>query len=135
MKPIIEIIRLEENFRYGTFGALKTNKEVFGVTLEPPDLENKPHVSSIPAQQYLCKRIMSPKYGECFEIQNVPGRSHVLFHPGNIVEHTEGCIIIAEHFGKLQENRAVLNSGKTYKEFMARLEDYDEFHLTINEVY
>lgn len=135
MKPIVELIRLEENFQYGTFGVLKINKEVFCVTLENPDIENKQFVSSVPAQQYLCKRIMSPKYGECFEIQNVPDRDHCLLHPGNIVEHTEGCVIVASHYGKLKENRAVLNSGNTYKKFMERLEGYHEFHLTIIEVY
>lgn len=135
MIPIIEIIRLEENFRYGTFGVMKINKEVFCVTLEPRDEENVQSISSIPAQQYLCKRIISPKYSECFEIQNVPGRTHILIHAGNVVEHTEGCVIVAEHYGKLQENRAVLNSGNTYKKFMALLEGHDELHLTLKEVY
>lgn len=135
MRPIVEIIRMEESFKYGTFGVMKINKEVFCVTLEPPDIENTKNVSSIPAQQYLCKRIVSPKYGECFEIQDVPDRTVVLFHPGNIVDHTEGCIITAEHYGKLHGNRAVLNSGNTFKKFMARLDGYNEFHLTISELY
>jgi hypothetical protein len=135
MRPIVEIIRLEESFRYGTFGVMKINKEVFCVTLEPPDIENTKNISSIPVQQYLCRRIISPKYGECFEIQNVPDRDHCLFHAGNVVEHTEGCVIVAEHYGKLQEMRAVLNSGNTHKKFMKRLEGHNEFHLTIREVY
>ncbi len=135
MKPIVEIIRLEENFKYGTFGYMKINKEAFCMTLERPDIENKPFVSSIPAQQYICKRIISPKYSECFEIQNVPDRDHCLFHPGNIVAHTEGCVIIAQHQGRLKENRAVLNSGNTYKKFMKVMEGHNEFHLTITEVY
>ncbi len=135
MIPIVEIIRLEENFQYGTFGKMRINKEVFCETLEPPDKENVQSISSIPAQQYLCKRIISPKYSECFEIQNVPGRSHVLFHAGNVVAHTKGCVILGQYVGKLKENRAVLNSGNTFKEFMKRLEGYNEFHLTIKEMY
>lgn len=135
MIPIVEITRLEENFKYGTFGVMRIAKKVFCVTLERPDIENKPFESSIPAQQYICKKIISPKYGECFEIQNVPDRDHVLFHPGNIIDHTVGCVITAEHFGKLGEKRAVLNSGNTYKKFMELLKDYDLFHLTITEVY
>ena len=135
MKPIGEIIRLEENFKYGTFGVMKLNKEVFCVTLEPPDIENTKNISSIPAQQYLCRRIISPKYSECFEIQDIPNRDHVLFHAGNVVEHTKGCVILAEHYGKLQENRAILNSGNTFKKFMKLMEGYNEFHLTIREVY
>ena len=132
---IVEIIRLEENFEFGTFGVMKINKEVFCVTLEPPDIENKKNVSSIPAQQYICKRIVSPKYGDCFEVTNVPDRDHILMHSGNVVEHTKGCVILAQHWGKLKGNRAVLNSGKTFKAFMKTTGTDDEFHLTISEHY
>lgn len=133
--PIVELVRLEENFTYGTFGVLKVQKKVFCVTLEPADIENAKNISSIPAQQYMAWRKVSPKYGECFEIQNVPGRDHVLFHAGNIAANTEGCIIIAQHYGKLGKNRAVLNSGETYKKFMSLMHGHNAFHLTVTEVY
>lgn len=132
---ILELIRLEENDQFGTFGVLKINKEVFCVTLEPSDKLNAPCVSSIPAQQYKCKRITSPKYGETFEVTKVPGRDHVLFHSGNIVEHTQGCILLAQHFGKLNHNRGILNSGVTFQNFMRELKGVGEAHLTIREVY
>ncbi len=133
--PIIELIRLEESFQYGTFGVLKFNKSVFCVTLEPPDVWNAKNMSSIPAQQYMCWRIVSPTFGETFEIKDVPGRTNVLFHAGNISENTKGCVIIAEYFGKLGKNRGILNSGATFTKFMNRLHDYKAFHLTIKEVY
>ncbi len=98
MRPILEIVRLEENERFGTFGILKINKRVTCVTLEPCDYENAPSISSIPAQQYLCKRIISPTFGETFEIFDVPGRTNVLFHKGNIAGHTLGCVLLAQHF-------------------------------------
>ena len=135
MVPIIELVRLEESSESGTFGVLKVNKSVFCVTLEPPDLENRRNVSSIPAQQYLMQRVVSPKYGETFEVTGVPDRDHVLLHPGNIVTHTEGCILLAEHYGKLKGNRAVLNSGQTFREFMVLLDGYDTAHLTIHESF
>lgn len=133
--PIVELIRLEENFKYGTFGVLKINKQVFCVTLEPPDQENQPNISSIPAQQYICQRVDTPKHGITFEVMNVPGRTSVLFHSGCIVDHTEGCILTAEHYGKLKGDRAVLNSGNTFKLFMAEMEGVEAFHLTIIETY
>jgi len=132
---IVEILRREENFQYGTFGILSINKEVFCVTLERPDILNKPFESSIPAQQYICKRIVSPKFGETFQIMNVPGRDHVLFHPANLMTELEGCIALAQYFGKLKGDRAVLNSGNTFKEFMKIMENEDKFHLTIVEYY
>lgn len=132
---IVELIRLEENHDHGTFGVLKINKEVFCCTLEPPDILNAQNVSSIPAQQYICERYNSPNFGNTFKVINVPGRSSVLIHAGNIVQHTKGCIILGQFFGKLIGDRAVLNSGKTFKSFMSIMNGVDEFHLTIREVY
>jgi len=37
MLPIVELIRLEENFQYGTFGVIKINKQVFCICLEPAE--------------------------------------------------------------------------------------------------
>ena len=136
--PVVEIVRLEENFQFGTFGVLKLNKEVFCVTLELPDLLNKSSASSIPAQQYICERYSSAKHPDTFEVTNVPNRSFVLWHPGNRKKDTRGCILTAQYFAKLQgdwDDRGVWNSGKTFENFMVRLKDYDRFHLTITEVY
>jgi len=135
MLPILELVRLEETVGVGTLGVLKINKEVFCVTLEPSDEENASFISSIPAQQYFCVRVTSPKHGETFEIVGVPGRDAVLFHPGNKVEDTEGCVITAQHFGKLTGDRAVLNSGATFKKFMDRLTGYSRCHLTNQEFF
>lgn len=135
MRPIVEVIRLEEDNLWGTFGILKINKAVFCVTLEPADRENIRDISSIPAQQYDCGRFNSPKFGETFKIMSVPGRDDVLFHPGNEAKHTQGCIIVAQYFGKLKGNRAVLNSGNTFRQFMHIMESHDIFHLTISEHY
>lgn len=135
MIPIVELIRLEEDALFGTFGILKINKEVFCVTLEPPDKENVTNISSIPAQQYHCELYDSPKYGKTFKVMNVPGRKHVLFHGGNVAKHTKGCILLAQYFGKLKGNRAVLNSGNTFKVFMETMQGQNIFHLTIREVY
>ena len=68
-------------------------------------------------------------------VNNVPGRDLVLFHPGNRVKDTLGCIVMAQYWGKLQGDRAVLNSGNTFKAFMEIMEPFDVFHFTIKEVY
>ncbi|MEE9118546.1 MAG: DUF5675 family protein [Calditrichia bacterium] len=132
---IVEIIRLEENWDQGTFGVLKINKEVFCCTLEPPDRLNAQNISSIPAQQYICERYRSLKYGETFQVTNVPGRLGILIHAGNVVGHTKGCIILGQYFGKLGANRAVLNSGNTFREFMELMNGTDRFHLTIHQMW
>ena len=135
MLPIVEIIRIEENFKYGTFGVVKINKQAFSVCLEPADLENKQNVSSVPVQQYLCQRYSSAKYPDTFQITNVPNRSKVLFHAGNYIKDTEGCVLLAQYFSKLKGNRAVLNSGLTFKSFMNMMIGIDKFHLTMLENY
>ena len=135
MIPVVEIDRLEEHNSFGTFGALRINKSVFCATLEPADLLNKPNVSSIPAQQYICFRYKSDKFGETFKIQNVPERTDILFHSGNVIGHTCGCILLGQYWDKLKGQRAIMNSGDTFKRFMAVMKDVKFFHLTIHEHY
>lgn len=130
---VVEIVRLEES-EQGTFGVLKINKKVFCCTLEPRDEENQQNISSIPAQQYLCRLVESPTFGGTFEVTKVPSRSNILFHAGNVTENTEGCVLLGEYFGKLSGDRAILNSGKTFRRFLNEL-GRQPFHLTIQEYY
>ena len=133
-RPIVEIIRLEES-EQGTLGALRIQKELFCCTLEEADRLNAANISSIPAQQYICRRVQSPKFGETFQVMDVPGRSHILFHAGNVDRDTEGCILLGSSWGKLSGRRAVLNSGTTFRAFMDAMQGHDELHLTIKEEY
>lgn len=132
--PTVRLIRVEES-DHGTFGVLTICSHVFCVTLELPDKLNKYEESCIPAQQYMCKRIISPKFRETFEITNVPFRDHVLFHKGNTINNTLGCVILAQYYGKLEEDRAIRNSGTTFKKFMQIMEGVEVFSLTIKEAY
>jgi len=134
LTPTVRLLRVEESSQ-GTFGNLIICSQVFCVTLEPSDQLNECNISSIPAQQYQCLRIYSPQFGETFEIVDVPNRSHVLFHAGNVLKHTAGCVLLAQHFGKIRGKRAILNSGRTFKEFMRIMEGVNVFNLTIKEVY
>lgn len=119
----------------GTYGVLIDGTRPFAVTLERPWLNNERSVSCIPAGQYACRRVQSPKFGNTFEVTGVPDRSHILFHKGNQVEETQGCILVAEQFGKLGNgNVAVLQSGQGYAEFMLLLAGQAEFTINIVEV-
>lgn len=128
---IVEIVRLESGPE-GTFGVLRIDKQVFCATLEPRTNGNQQSASCIPSQPYICAPVESPKFGATFEIKNVPGRSHILFHAGNMVEHTEGCILVGQYIGKLRGKRAVLNSGATFRVLLLEL-GRKSFHLTITE--
>ena len=81
--------------------------------LERPWLNNSPNVSCIPAGTYqvdYLHRSASGKYKRCYWIKGVPGRSAILIHSGNIVDHSKGCLIIGKRRGWLAGQRAVLNS-------------------------
>jgi len=131
---IAEIIRLEESIQ-GTIGVLKINKEVFCFTLEPPDHENERNKSSIPTGQYTCRPWQSHRHGDTWAVTDVYRRSGILFHAGNVVGNTSGCILLGDTVGKLAGNRAVLNSGNTFVKFLEAMRDEDEFYLTVSEVY
>lgn len=133
--PMVKILRLNEDPQFGTFGALLIQEKPFCVTLEPGDVLNRAFESSIDAQQYWCKKHYSPIFHETYKVQDVPGREDILFHPGNKVADTFGCIVLAQYWDKLSGDRAVLNSGKTFRKFLQIMEPYEVFHLTINEVY
>lgn len=135
---IVEIIRLECG-PDGTFGVMRIDKAAFCATLEPCMNNNQSlakvgetqkRAGCIPAQQYMCRPIESPSFGGTFEVKDVPGRSGILFHPGNVVGDTAGCILLGQSFGKLRDKRALLNSGATFREFLSAI-GRQPFHLTI----
>lgn len=133
--PSVDIIRMENSFAGGALGALRIGKKLFCATLEPATQDNIPNHSCIPPGQYVCKRYYSKKFGDTFEVKNVPNRTYILFHPGNTIHDTNGCIILGITWGQLAGDRAVLNSGKTFDLFMEQFNGLDKFILTIKEDY
>lgn len=135
-----KIIRVEMGDS-GAFGVLVLNGQAFGVTLELPWRGNATGISCIPPGVYTCQRTASPlvehisggKWHETFEVTGVPGRSRILFHAGNTVSDSRGCIIIASSFGKLRGERAVLNSGATFDLFQAATKTVNAFALNVKE--
>jgi len=52
-------------------------------TIELPWLNNQSRISCIPEGEYTVIKHVSPKFGSCLWIQNVPDRSEILMHVGN----------------------------------------------------
>ena len=130
------LFRLEESLEHGTLGALVVNGAAFCATLELPDRANQANVRRIPADLYTCRRIVSPRFHETFEVTDVPGRSHILFHKGNTDDDTHGCILLGQYWGILgNAQRAVLNSGATFARFMAAVGPVNQFQLEILELF
>jgi hypothetical protein len=100
-------------------------------TLENPWLDNRHNVSCIPAKTYRCRVVVSPTYGLTFEIADVEGRTHILFHWGNYPSNTDGCVLLG--MSRAEDVPAVWRSREAHTEFMKILEGVDEFQLTIIE--
>ncbi len=115
----------------GTFGVLVSDGTPFALTLEDPWRDNQKNASCIPDNIYACRRTVSPKFGETFEVTGVPDRSHILLHTGNTEEDTHGCILVGESFGRLNGRPAVLSSKDGFRELMEVLRGVDGFELKI----
>lgn len=119
----------------GCFGVLLDDTVPFAVTCERPWANNTPQISAIPWGTYLCKRVVSPKFGVTFEITGVPGRSAILFHKGNTIDDSRGCVLIGEAFEPWSDGRvSIAQSGKGFEEFMNRTALFDAFYLKVEDV-
>jgi len=117
----------------GTFGVLFDEETPFCLTLEREWNDNKRGESCIPTGTYLCRRVQSPKFGDTFEICGVPGRSHILFHKGNLEDDSHGCVITGEEYGEYKNKVAVLSSGRAFREFKQRTDSIDSFKLEVKD--
>jgi len=135
----LELIRVSTG-EYGTFGVLlEVGQPPFALTLEPPWKDNQVDISCIPADTYQCIPVLSPQFGHTWEVADVPDRSHILFHKGNIAESNDsdtlGCILVAEKFDPLGGIPGVLSSKEGYNEFLDLIKNEKSIALTIEEHY
>lgn len=117
----------------GTFGVLLDEGIPFALTVEREWENNRRNISCIPTGTYICRRVDSPKFGDTFEITNVPNRKHVLFHKGNIEDDSHGCVIIGEQYESYKNKIAILASRKGFSEFLSRTNGINVFTLTIRD--
>ncbi len=63
-------------------------------TIERPWRRNERRVSCIPEGTYPLRPYNSPKFQNCFQVCDVPGRDYILIHAGNTADDVEGCIAV-----------------------------------------
>lgn len=123
----------------GTFGVLNVLAEPpFAVTLERRWLNNRASTSDVPGSciptgGYICGRVQSPRFGDTFEVKHVKGRSHILFHKGNLEDDSRGCILVGERFDPLNGKAGVLASADGFAEFRRITSGVDSFTFTIQD--
>lgn len=124
-----------ERFAYsplGTFGRL-TGRGLDLYTVERPWTGNTPFESCIPEGVYVCRWVVSPRFGRTIEVTGVPERSEILFHVANTMDDLEGCIGLGESLGVLAGKWAVHGSRNALHRFHAALEGVDEIALVIKQ--
>ena len=128
----------------GTYGTLIVDDKLITLTLEESWLKNKQDESCIPEGSYICKRVISGRFGETFMVEEVPDRTNILFHWGNTEKDTKGCILLGLMTGQLytvdddsgdkEWQPAILSSKIAFNKFMNLLIGEDFFALTIMDV-
>lgn len=87
---LLELRRFHSN---PTYGLLVVGSHTF-FTLELPWKDNQVRSSCIPVGGYKLSITESPKFGRVIYVHDVPGRSEILFHVGNKLSDTQGCILV-----------------------------------------
>lgn len=128
----LDLLRVGQSNR-GTFGVIRHDQVPFVLTLERPWEGNETDVSCIPAGRYKCRRVRSMRFGNTYEVCDVPGRTNVLFHKGNFIYETKGCILIGEEFSGTWDRPFVASSERGFLEFTKLLADIPEFDLVIHD--
>jgi len=112
----------------GCFSMFKFEGRPFAVAVERTFEYDKPVIK---AGRYWCKKSFYHKGGyPTYEIE-VQGHSEVKFHKGNTEKNSTACVCVAESFGQLGGETAVLDSKHGFNEFMALANDVPGFWLEV----
>ena len=116
----------------GTPGVLLLDGRFECFTLENPWLRNEPNVSCIPRGVYRLRRRQSPRFGDTYQVEDVPGRSHILFHGGNRERDTRGCILVARQLKWAPGGEpALIGSQKALRPLLRRLREGGKEHFVV----
>jgi hypothetical protein len=134
---LASLVRLNSSAEHATLGAFRVYGSPIFLTLELPDRNNEKNKSRIPAGDYVCRRVRDRvtvggmHIAETFEVCDVPGRTGVLFHIGNSMKDTQGCILPGRC---ITGPNFLTDSAIAFELLLKTLEGVDEFRLSIVEV-
>ena len=144
MKITLERIAHDKSF--GTLGKLYIGDEVFP-TIEQDWENNEPYKSCVPNGEYYLWAYNSPKYGDCYIIENESlnvakykknniKRFGCLIHPANKASQLQGCIAPGMKIGVLDGDLAVLSSrnalGRIHELLKSNSSAPHTIHITSN---
>lgn len=109
--------KYEQKQTVGVIVVFDENNIVFQCrTKEPLWKGNQKSISCIPEGKYMVIPHVSPKYGFCLMVEDVPNRSDILFHWGNFYDETEGCILVGDAEKDINHDSVMdlINSKNTF---------------------
>lgn len=127
------IHRIESHNEHGTFGVFSINGIAQFVTLEETWLDNAKQISCIPAGTYDVEAYSGTKYKDVWLVKNVPNRSAILIHWGNLESNTAGCILIGMEYAKIGDKYGIGRSREAIEKLRTllpkkfKLKIYDHF--------
>ena len=124
---MVELIRCYHQ-KY-TEGELYVDNVLVCLTLEHPWKNNLKKISCIPEGQYTISRFSSELHPDTYHVDNVPGRDGILFHVGNRLVDTHGCILTGMEF----VSTTLGKSQAAFKLFMRAMDGRKEDRLLIDE--
>lgn len=120
-----------------TTGKLYVNGDLIFTcdTLERTYADNQRGISCIPAGRYICTKVPATEaipYAH-ISVTNVPNRSGIKIHKGNLYTHSKGCILLGRGWGDINKDGQmdILNSKNTFDQFLREMPQ--DFTLHISE--
>jgi hypothetical protein len=132
------VITRGESTEQGTYGSLVGPNNFRCESLELPDYDNKTNISCISEGDYHCSVYISKRFGTVYQVQDVQGRSYILFHVGNWagdvtrgwISNSYGCILLGRQRAVMKGQKAITLSRFTISDFMTLMGGKD-FKLRI----
>lgn len=126
---------------HGTFGSVYVDGKKEFHSIELPDRNNARNFSCIPTGSYRCTWHKSPRFGWCYLVTGVEGRSFILQHAANyggdrkkgFKSDLNGCIGLGLRKGWLGKQRAILASRIAVRNFN-RMMEKRTFMLIVVEI-
>lgn len=102
-------------------------------SLELPWKNNQVKISCIPEMILKCSKHISPKFGRCLWVREVPNRSEILIHPANFVRDLLGCIGIGKDLDYIDKDSKidVSSSRDALDDLLSYLINVDSIMLEI----
>jgi len=125
-----QVILKRQYKEFCTLGTMYLRGEELCKTLERPWKDNKQGISCIPEGSYKCVKDDTGKF-KYWKVLDVPNRTLIEIHNGNLVKNTEGCILVGKNHLYSNDEWIVQYSISTLKKLKPILGD--EFELIIKE--